>query len=139
LGERGSYSWFVPLGANGEKLEFIRDWAHLPEARAGAHEAYPTVEFSQKVKNAEIFLSGFGLRQTRGGDSEVAQIRVDAWIHSLFSGNAEFLSAEERRRAERTVTIKLLYILVDEDPSGHEDFNEGAIGFTVVAHTEPQN
>lgn len=129
--------WSVPIGSGGERIEFIRDWTHLREARCGENVVYPFVECDQKVVNASVFLSGFNIRQTRGGDSEVSQIRVESWVDEP-SGIDDVASPEQIKKAERTVNLKLMYVLKDEDPTGDEDFNEGAIGFTVIAHTVPQ-
>ncbi len=135
-GERGVAHWEIPL-ANNEKLEFFRDWGHIGDDRAGERSIYKAVSFSQKVVNAEVFISGFNIRQTRGGDTQVSQIRVDAWIESMGSQAHDYFNPGERQEAERRVTVKLLFTLVDEDPTGHEDFNEANIGFTVIAHTVP--
>jgi hypothetical protein len=129
----------LPLGASGEKLEFIRDYDCFNEGRAGERVVYKEVEFSQKVEFAEVFLSGFNMWYTKGGDCEVMQIRVDAWVEAIGAQAPDYFSVEARKKAERTVKVKLMYALTDEDTTGPEDFNDACIGFTVVALTKPQN
>jgi hypothetical protein len=124
----------IPLGASGEKLEFLRDYACFGEDRAGERTTFKVIEFSQEVVFAEIFLSGFNMWYTREGhDHEVMQLRVDAWIEQIGhkAGSEDFMS-------DRNVKIKLMYVMTDEDTSDSDDFNEACIGFTVVALTKPQ-
>lgn len=129
----------MPLGANGQKLEFNRDYVCFSEDRAGERVTYKEVMFSQKPVTAEVILSGFNMWYTRGGDCEVTQIRVDAWIDCIGTEgwNPEFKTKEEIEKKERTVSIKFMYTLKDEDPTGPEDFNDACIGFTVIALTQP--
>lgn len=129
----------MPLSASGEKLEFIRDFKCFNEGRAGERIEYQTVEFSQEVVFAEVFISGFNMWYTREGhDHEVMQLRVDAWVDQIGVSNPEFMTEEEIKKGERSVSIKLMYVMTDEDTSDSDDFNDACIGFTVVALTKPQ-
>jgi hypothetical protein len=129
----------MPLGASGEKLEFLRDYACFNEGRAGERTVYKTVEFSQEVVSAEVFLSGFNMWYTREGhDHEVMQLRVDAFIDSIGCGNPEFKTPEQIKQLNRSVVVKLMYVMTDEDTSDSDDFNDACIGFTVAALTKPQ-
>lgn len=129
----------VPLDPAGHKLEFIRTYKCFTEGRAGERVVYKDIEFSQKVEFAEVILSGFNMWYTRGGDCEVQQIRIDAWIESIGAQAPDYFTEEARLRAERTVKVKLMYTLIDEDPTGPEDFNDACIGFTVIALTRPHD
>lgn len=108
------------------------------EGRAGERVNYKSVEFSQEVVSAEVFLSGFNMWYTREGhDHEVMQLRVDAWVDHIGVLNPEFMTEEEIKKAKRSATIKLMYAMTDEDTSDSDDFNDACIGFTVIALTKP--
>jgi hypothetical protein len=129
----------MPLGASGEKLEFIRDYKCFEKGRSGERIEYKTVEFSQEVVFAEVFLSGFNMWYTpEGNDHEVMQLRVDSWVDRIGVSNPEFMTPEQIRQGKREVSIKLMYAMTDEDTSDSDDFNSACIGFTVVALTKPQ-
>lgn len=129
-------TWTSPaFGQAGECLEFIRGAVNFGERKAGDETPYPgppgaVVKFSRPVLHAEVFLSGFNLWQTRGGDSEVAQIRVDAHVESIGYGDPD--SPDYGKK----VALDLVYSLRDEDPTGSEDYNDAWIGFTVLGVTK---
>lgn len=129
----------LPLGAAGEKLEFVRDFVCFHEGRSGERITYKVVEFSQEVKFAEVFLSGFNMWYTREEhDHEVMQLRVDAWVDNIGTPvNPEFLTKEEIENKKKQVSVKLMYMMTDEDTTDDDDYNDACIGFTVVALTKP--
>jgi hypothetical protein len=124
-----------PFGAGGERIEICRGTVRFDERRAGDTTPYqgppgPVVEFGHRVLWAEVLLSGFHLWQTRGGDSEVADLAVDAHVESIGFGEPDDPASR------RKVLLKLQYWFKDEDPTGGEDFNDCFIGFTVIALTK---
>jgi hypothetical protein len=122
---------------SGEQLEVLRDFVCFGEDKAGERTAYKIVTFQKGVLSAEVFLSGFNIWQTRGGDSEVAQIRVDAWVNVIGVGKPGPPGTRGPGLPDpKNVSLKFMYSLKDEDPSGSEDFNDACIGFTVIAKTK---
>jgi len=118
---------------SGEQLEVLRDFVCFKEGKAGERTAYKTVAFSKDVLAAEVFLSGFNMWQTRGGDSEVAQVRIDAWVNGIGTPDPD---NPNKIGNKNQVHLKFMYSLKDEDPTGQEDFNDSCIGFTVISKTK---
>jgi len=126
-------SWAAPP----DQIEVLRDYGCFDEGRAGERTTMKTVTFSRPVVSAEVFLSGFNLWQTRGGDTEVRQIRVDSWVDAInVAPNNPPGTRSPGLPDPKSVRVKLMYMLVDEDPTGSEDFNDACIGFTVIARTQ---
>lgn len=118
---------------SGEQLEVLRDFVCFEEGKAGERTAYKTVVFLKDVLAAEVFLSGFNVWQTRGGDSEVAQSRIDAWVNGIGTPDPD---NPNNIGNKKQVYLKFMYSLKDEDPTGPEDFNSSCIGFTVISKTK---
>ena len=114
---------------SGEQLEVLRHYVCFGEGKAGERTKEPTVRFSKAVLSAEVFISGFNMWQTRGGDSEIAQARIDAWVTEI---GPQIVDTKD----PRSVKLKFMYSLKDEDPTGGEDFNDACIGYTVIAKTK---
>lgn len=121
--------WAVEAG---DRLEVLRDFVCFKEGQAGERTEYKGVTFSREVLSAEVYISGFNIWQTKGGDSEVSQIRIDAFVTAIGTPDPDsgVVGAKE------FVALKFIYVLKDEDSSGPEDFNDACIGFTVVAKTK---
>jgi hypothetical protein len=118
---------------SGEQLEVLRDYICFNEGKAGERTTTKTVLFSKDVLSAEVVLSGFNVWQTRGGDSEVAQVRIDSWVTGIGTPDPDNPKNIGNRNQ---VHLKFMYSLKDEDPTGKEDYNDACIGFTVVAKTK---
>lgn len=117
----------------GEQLEVLRDHVCFGEGKAGERLQYKAVSFSKDVLAAEVFISGFNVWQTRGGDSEVSQFRIDAWINGIGTPDPDNPSSIGNKNQ---VSLKFMYKSTDEDPTGGEDYNDACIGFTVLAKTK---
>ncbi len=118
---------------SGEQLEVLRDYVCFNEGKAGERTTTKTVVFSKDVLSGELFISGFNVWQTRGGDSEVAQVRIDAWVTGIGVPDPDNPTNIGNRNQ---VHLKFMYSLKDEDPTGKEDFNDACIGFTVLSKTK---
>lgn len=121
----------------GEQIEVLRDYVCFEEGRAGERRTAKTVTFFKPVLSAEVFLSGFNIWYTRGGDSEVRQHRVDAWVDAInVAPNYPPDTRGPGLPDPKSVRLRFVYALTDEDTSGGEDFNDACIGFTVIARTK---
>jgi hypothetical protein len=121
----------------GEQIEVLRDYVCFEEGRAGERKTARTVTFYKPVLSAEVFLSGFNIWYTRGGDSEVRQHRVDAWVDAInVAPNYPPGTRGPGLPDPKSVRLSFIYALTDEDTGGGEDFNDACIGFTVIARTK---
>jgi len=118
---------------SGEQLEVLRDHVCFEEGRAGERNIFQMVTFSKDVLSAEVFISGYDIWQQRGGDSEVARLRVDAHVKGIGIPNPDNPSIIG---SKNKVQLEFIYAFYDEDPTGKEDYNRSCIGFTVIAKTK---
>ena len=122
-------SWAVQAG---ERLQVVRDHVCFGSDNSGERVTYKEVRFSGEVLSAEVLISGFNIWQTKGGDSELSQLRIDAWVTGIGIPEPDSGVVGNKDR----VFLKLMYSFKDEDVSGPEDFNDACIGYTVIARTK---